>query len=262
MRVPVGPGCREAAGGRGWGQGGPKGRRQPSLEPQGMCVQNASFGWAVLAPIFQYFFPKDASQPALPFLAWCMGKAPYFDNGEDLGKCAPTCSAALSVLNTQSQTHECTYLQTRPDGSRHKCVPMGRHTSTHTYLPSIRPSGMNTRMCTPRDSQHPQTQVIPQAQAACPRAPLEGHETDGVPQAVCSPKAGVHQSQTAQSSWHGTGSHCVPGPGGQRGPISSLSPQPLPHWPRAWEPSHRLQRVRETPQETRFSMRSSWGTPG
>lgn len=127
-----------------------------------------------------------------------------------------------------------------------------RQTHKHTHLPSVRPSGMNTRMCTPRDSQHPQTQAIPQAQAACPQAPSEGHETDGVPQAVCSPKAGVHQRQTVQSSWHGTGSHCVPGPGGQRGPISSLSPQPLPHWPRAWEPSHRLQRVRETPQETRF----------
>ena len=140
MRVPVGPGCREAAGGRGRGQGGPKGRRQPSLEPQGTCVQNPSFSWAVLAPIFQYFFPKDASQPALPFLARCMGKAPYFDNREDLGKCARTCSAALSVLNTQSQTHVCTYLQTRPDSPRHMCGTIGRHTSTHTCPPSDLPA--------------------------------------------------------------------------------------------------------------------------
>lgn len=142
--------------------------------------------------------------------------------------------------------HTCRLAQTAPG----TCVAPWADTQ-HTHPPSVRLSGMNTRMCTPRDSQHPQTQAIPQAQAACPQAPSEGHETDGVPQAVCSPKAGVHQRQTAQSSWHGTGSHCVPGPGGQRGPISSLSPQPLPHWLRAWEPSHRLQRVRETPQETR-----------
>lgn len=99
-----------------------------------MCVQNTSFSWAVLAPIFQYFFPKDASQPALPFLAWCMGKAPYFDNGEDLGKCARACSAALSVLNTV--TDPCVLA----DSPRQPQAHVWHHGQTHkhTHLPALR----------------------------------------------------------------------------------------------------------------------------
>ena len=183
-----------------------------------MCVQNTSFSWAVLGPIFQYFFPKEASQPVLPFLAWCMGKAPYFDNREGLGKCAPMCSAALPVLNTQSQTHACMYLQTRPDSPRHMCVTIGRHTSTHTYLPSVRPSSMNTHMCIPRDSQHPQTRVIPRAQAACPQVPLRGTRNRRGPPGCVLPQGWCPPESPS----------VLPGPGGQRGPISSLSPQPLP----------------------------------
>ena len=194
-----------------------------------MCVQNTSFSWAVLGPIFQYFFPKEASQPVLPFLARCMGKAPYFDNGEGLGKCAPMCSAALPVLNTQSQTHACMYLQTRPDSPRHMCVTIGRHTSTHTYLPSVRPSSMNTHMCIPRDSQHPQTRVIPRAQAACPQVPLRGTRNRRgppgcvLPQGWCPP-----ESEPPRAAGMTQAPIVLPGPGGQRGPISSLSPQPLP----------------------------------
>lgn len=155
--------------GAGRGQG--KETAKPRA-PGNVCAEH-DFQLGSLSPHLSVLLSQRCFTASSALLGLVHGGGSLFDNGEDLGKCAPMCSAALPVLNTQSQTHVRMYLQTRPDSPRHMCV-IGRHTSTHTYLPSVRTSGMNTCMCIPRDSQHPQTRVILRAQAACPQVPLGG----------------------------------------------------------------------------------------
>lgn len=124
------------------------------------------------------------------------------------------CVYVLADSSRQPQAHVCHHRQTH---------------GTHTYLPSVRPSSMNAHMCIPRDSQHPQTRVIPQAQAVCPQVPLRGTRNRRgppgcvLPQGWCPP-----ESEPPRAAGMTQAPIVLPGPGGQRGPISSLSPQPLP----------------------------------
>lgn len=125
-----------------------------------MCVE-AEFPLDSLGPDLPGFSSRGSFKPVQPSLAWSVGNAPDFDNGENLGPCAPTCSEAC--------THLQQYLQTRPASPRHTCAA----TCTHACLHLVRPTGVNTRMCTSRDCQYPPDTCHPSGTKSQPTGPTQ-----------------------------------------------------------------------------------------
>lgn len=223
-----------------------------------MCVE-AEFPLDSLGPDLPGFSSRGSFKPVQPSLAWSVGNAPDFDNGENLGPCAPTCSEAC--------THLQQYLQTRPASPRHTCAA----TCTHACLHLVRPTGVNTRMCTSRDCQYPPDTCHPSGTKSQPTGPTQRDmKQTGSP--------GLHASRrlvstqvraTHTAAGCDTGSHCAarhrgtmracflqlptalpssPGPGSPAGWGLGAQPPVSEDW--GYSP------------EDMFRMRTSWGTPG
>lgn len=229
-------------------------------------VRKLSFHWTVLVLIFQDFPPEEASQPVQPFLAWSVGNAPDFDNGENLGPCAPTCSEAFPVLSALMHTPATVLADSPSQPQAHVC----RH--AHTCLSTLGQTHWyeHTYVHLQRLPVPPRHVSSLRHRERARRSHSEGHETDGVPGAACFSEAGVHPSQShAYSCWRDTGPHCA---ARHRGTMracflqlpTALPSSPGPGSPAGWGLGAQLPVSEDwgNSPEDMFRMRTSWGTPG
>lgn len=169
MRVPDGPACREAGAGRGWE--GPSEGNSQTQSPRGCVCRTQVSMEQSLGPHLLGLLSKEASQPVLPSLARCLGKAPYSGNGRRPRHVSPHVLRSITCpQRTHTDPRLCLLADSRGQPKAHMC-PTGRHTSTRTCLPSVRPSGVNTRIRTPRDSQHPPDTGRPSGTDSQPTGP-------------------------------------------------------------------------------------------